>query len=319
MVKAPQVHFNIDGLRTREDTLFGSASDENNVPSHQSLLRLRLSTWDGGKLTSWPTGELKEKHPEVGFPVGAELYLGFGPLAYDKATKGTALGTNGGNKRTAIDDKSAVALRLLFPDEHTTDLQNTLQLAAWFGTLGSRARNGWGSLQIAHQHLKPLTRQNLERIGITRPLQECLTMDWPHAIGESRGAPLVWKTRVEGSWRQVMKELARIKIAFRTQPALSLKGVVAGAFSKRHLLAYPITHHAVAGTSWGGQGRLANQVRFKVLREEEQLVGVIVHVPCSLPEEMARNLPAYTRANLDQQDVWEAVHTVLDNNANRLV
>ena len=64
-----------------------------------------------------------------------------------------------------------------------------------------------------------------------------------------------------------MKELARIKIAFRTQPALSLEGVPKGTFAKRHLLAYPVTQHAVSSSGWGNQGRLANQLRFKVANQ----------------------------------------------------
>lgn len=319
VVKARELNFHVDRLRVAEETLFGTAaSDSVHSPSHQSLLRLRLSAWEHGKLTSWPAGELKETHPEVGF-VGAELYLGYGPLTHDKPNKGAGLRTNGGIKRTAIDEKSQVTLRLLLPDDHKSNIQTALQLAAWFGTLGSRARNGWGSLQIGHEHLKALTRNNLDSLAITRPLQQCLQLDWPHAIGEDQGGPLVWKTRVKGNWRQVMKELARIKIAFRTQPALSFAGIAKGSFSERHLLAYPVTHHAVNAPAFGGQGRLANQIRFKLLPEDKQLTGVIAHLPCSLPKEMADALPARNRASLDQQKVWKAVHAVLDNNATRLV
>lgn len=320
IVKSHETGLDVDRLRNAEESLFGAAASEG-IPgaSHRSLLRLRLSTWERGKLTSWPRGELKEKHPEVGFPVGTELYLGFGPLAYDKTSKATGLGKNNGFKRDAIDDKAAVTLRLCFPDQHHPALQSTMQLVAWFGTLGSRARNGWGSLRIAHEQFQPLTGENLQSLAVTRPVQKCLEVDWPHAIGEDNRGPLVWKTRVKGSWQQVMKELARIKIAFRTQPALSLDRVPDGTFSPRHLLAYPVTHHPVTATGWGGQGRLANQIRFKLLPEQGQLVGVIVHLPCALPAEMARALPPDARGSVDQHLVWQAVHSVLDQNAGRLV
>ena len=322
VVKAPQVRFNVAELRTAEGALFGSASDDGAEKSHRSLLRLRLSGWDEGKLTSWPVGEPKEKHPEVNFPVGTDLYLGFGPLEYDKASKGSALGTSksSGQKRTAIDDKAKAELRLMFPASYEPELHTALQLVAWFGTLGSRSRNGWGALQMANEHLKPLTCTNLESLAVTRPLTECLQEEWPHAIGTDTTGPLVWKTRVTGDWRNVMKELARIKIAFRTQPALSLDGVAEGTVSGRHLLAYPVTHHGVFGTAWGGKGRLANQIRFKLLPEGNQLVGVIVHLPCRLPDEMASTLPPQERTNLDarQREIWQAVHAVLDNNAARL-
>lgn len=316
VVKAPQVRFHVAELRDAEDALFGSASDDGAAKkSHRSLLRLRLSGWDEGKLTSWPVGEPKEKHPEVNFPVGTELYLGFGPLEYDKANRGSALGTSSGQKRTAIDDKAKAELRLMLPVAYEPELHTALQLVAWFGTLGSRSRNGWGSLQMTNEHLKPLTRDNLKSLGVTRTLSECLQEEWPHAIGTDAKGPLVWKSRVTGDWRQVMKELARVKIAFRTQPALSLAGVAAGTFSSRHLLGYPVTNHSVNGLEWGGQGRLANQIRFKLVREGGHLIGVISHLPCCLPASMARQV------NMDeaiQLKVWQAVHAVLDANATRL-
>ena len=317
VVKAPQVRFNVAELRTAEGALFGSASDDGAEKSHRSLLRLRLAGWDEGKLTSWPVGEPKEKHPEVNFPVGTELYLGFGPLENDKASKGSALGTSksSGQKRTAIDDKAKAELRLMFPVAYEPELHTTLQLVAWFGTLGSRSRNGWGALQLTNEHLKPLTRANLGSLAVTRTLSECLQEEWPHAIGTDTTGPLVWKTRVTGDWRNVMKELARIKIAFRTQPTLSLAGVASGAFSGRHVLAYPVTRHSVNGSEWDGQGRLANQIRFKLFRENNQLIGVIAHLPCRLPAGMA----AQVRTDeTSQRSVWQAVHAVLDANATRL-
>ncbi len=316
VVKAPQVRYKLSDLRAAEGALFGTASDDGAVKSHRSLLRLRLSAWDDGKLTNWPPGEPKTSHPEVKFPVGSDLYLGFGPLEYAKGT-GTSLGVSksSGQRRTAIDDKAHAELRLMYPDAHGPELDAALQLIAWFGTLGSRSRNGWGSMQISHAQFEPLTRPSLETLRVTRSLADCLDEEWPHAIGKDSAGPLVWKTRVTGDWRQVMKELARIKIAFRTQPGLSLTNASPGTFSNRHLLAYPVTNHPVNGSEWGGQGRLANQIRFKLLRENNQLVGVIAHLPCRLPDSMARQV----RTDKDSQcEVWQAVHSVLDNNATRL-
>ena len=43
VVKAPQTGFDVDKLRAAEGGLFGAASDDGAVKSHQSLVRLRLS------------------------------------------------------------------------------------------------------------------------------------------------------------------------------------------------------------------------------------------------------------------------------------
>ena len=338
VVKAPQLDrpFNVDELRTAESLLFGAASDDGPEKSHRSLVRLRLTKdggggigWEDGALKQWPVGGGTVIHPEVKFPVGSDLYLGFGPIEYDKTSKSAKLAESksSGLKRTAIDDKARATLRLMFPAVHQTDLCAALQLAAWFGTVGSRSRNGWGALQLqlnsdCSNSPMPFTRSSIESLSVTRSLTSCLREDWPHAIGQDRDGPLVWRTRISGDWRQVMRELARIKIEFRTQPSLSLHGVAPGAFSARHLLAYPVTNHSVNGTDeWGGKGRLANQIRFKLLREGNQLFGVIVHLPCRLPTAMAAALPPQVRSGIDtlQLQVWQDVHAMLDQHATRLV
>ena len=320
VVRAPQVRFNVAALRTAETALFGAASDDGAVTSHRSLLRLRLSGWDEGKLASWPVNEPKETHPEVGRPIGTELYLGFGPLEYDKASKGVALSTSksSGRKRSAIDDKSKAELRLIFPTAYETELRSAAQLVAWFGTLGSRSRNGWGALQMENEHLVPLTQASLASLTVTRPLTECLQEEWPHAIGRDSAGPLVWRTRVTGDWRQVMRELARIKIAFRTQFHFESGGGNA-RIERRHVLAYPVTNHNPP--AWGTKERLANQLRFKVSRVADgKLEGVVVHLPCKVPDELLQKLGQQGRKFVrdNEVEVWPAVHAVLDKNASRL-
>lgn len=307
VVKAPHhtVAFDVGRLRSAENALFGSAADEAGAESSQSRVRLRLSTWDDGALTSWPAGEQRVPHPEAGRQVGAELYLGYGPR-------------NAGH--TAIDHDATASIRLSVPVEDIADLCHALQLAAWFGSIGSRSRNGWGSVQFSGDRLKPLSRSNLESLGVVQRLDACLRREWPHAIGSDRRGPLVWTTPAKANWRQVVRDLAEVKIAFRTQSALSLHGVRDGTFSDRHLLAYPVTHHRVRGETWGNSGRLANQIRFKLLRETAGVRGIIVHLPCSLPREMANELPPQVRRDLDdlQMKVWPKVHEVLDQRLTRL-
>lgn len=321
VVKAPQVRFNVDELRAAEGRLFGTASDDGAEKSHQSMLRLRLSEWDEGKLTSWPTGEQAEFHPEVGEQgrkVGAELYLGYGPLGIQARQTNLNSIRDSDKRRTAIDDKASAELRLMFPVTYSEELQTALQLVAWFGTLGSRSRNGWGALQMTHEHLKPLTRVNLESLAAMRPLADCLKEEWQHAIGRDGAGLLVWKTRVTDNWRQVMKELARVKIAFRTQFKFE-SGRDGARIERRHVLAYPVTNHNPR--AWGTQERLANQLRFKVARTTDgKLEGVIVHLPCKVPDDLLHKLDVrdqqFIRTN--ELAVWQAVHAVLDNNATRL-
>jgi CRISPR-associated protein Cmr1 len=324
VVHAPKVHFNVDDLRRDEGRLFGVAADGGD--SRQSLVRFRLSRWQPGRLTQWQGSKPGVFHPEVGaggMKVGEDLYLGYGPVTYETGA-GTVFAKVKGaeNRRSAISEGMHETLTLSVPDAYVAEIGLAMCLAAWFGTLGSRSRNGWGALHIEPAGDTPaipdLTATGLK--AVLRPLDQCLTLDWPHAIGTDGNRPLVWRTAPKDSWREVMKQLAQIKIAFRTQPALSFSMVAPGQFGARHLLGYPATHHNVNGSGWGNQGRLGNQLRFKVTKQDAQWQGVIVHLPCRLPAEMVAVLPHYQRNNLDEtaRTAWRAVHTVLDQNANRV-
>ncbi len=301
---------NIDSLRKIEGDLFGVAANDGGE-SRQSQVRLRLDgAWEQGRLAQWPAGEGRVKHREVGQSgqdVGAELYLGYGPLNYERGA-GTSLNTvrGSGTKRSAIEPGAQPAnMKIAAPDGFPLD--ELTQLIAWFGTLGSRSRNGWGSLGI--EGVTQPGKEDALLARIARPLEDCMKQDWPHALGSDGKGLLIWITAPRANWREVMKELAGVKIAFRTQPRLSLEGVRDGAFGDRHVLAYPVTHHTVS--AWGRDGRLANQLRYKVLKQGSQFIGMAFHLPCALP------LPQGPTA-ARQIDVWHAVHAVLDNKMTRL-
>jgi CRISPR-associated protein Cmr1 len=322
VVYAPKVNFNVSDLHREEGWLFGAAADD--AGSRQSRIRLRLSGgWNSGDYTTLEDSG-RVCHPEVqqggppcndgpGRQIGANLYLGFGPVGVGGLSRPPAIAPN---------PEKGNILKVMAPRTEASVLIQAIELSAWFGTLGSRSRNGWGSLQFEGiddtPAIQPLSVAALA--GVLRPLDECLQLDWPHAVGVDPHGPLVWKTALAGSWRHVMKELARIKIAFRTQPALSLAAVAPGHFSPRHLLAYPVTHHRVNGPGWDNKGRLGNQLRFKVFNDGNQWYGVIVHLPCGLPTQMSDVLPPHQRNSLAKTalQTWKQVHNVLDQNLDRV-
>lgn len=348
---ASKVNYDVARLRHDEAALFGSASDATGGESGKSLVRMRLDRWSPGSLEQWqPCGTVR--HPEVGQSgqnVGADLYLGYGPLGYERH-RGTVLSTvkGMGTKRTAVEvNRVSATLRLYFPDDCEPELRQVIQLIVWFGTLGSRSRNGWGSLDIDSESIEPLTRAAL--IGFSRPLEKCLHLEWAHAIGsDAQGHPLVWTTKPGRDWREVMKELAGIKIALRTEPQLlSLTGKPDGNVSARHVLAYPLTNHAALGpvdvqaneagwvdldkqtkrpkTDKHGKYiqsvRLANQIRFKVAKaDRNKFRGTIVHLPCKVPDELVNKLSSTDQKFIRNNElaVWQAVHNVLDREAMRL-
>lgn len=292
---AQELDYRVDTLRQREAALFGVAAD--GADSHQSLLRLRLSHWDDGKLKSWQsTGTVK--HPEVPAAVGSDLYLGYGPLTFVKGA-GTAIKNN-----AAINAGESAALRVAVPAEHAAHIQTALWLMDRFGTLGGRSRNGWGSfsLQPAHENTAALAG-NLP----TQPWQAALGRDWPHAIGTDDQGALLWQTAPFADWKQLMQELARLKIGLRTQFGFTTgKGNPAINPENRHWLSYPVTNHSVR--TWDRNARLPNSLRFKVRpapSDPKKVVGVILHMPCLPPPAFYPKLQAI-------EGVWQAVHGFLD-------
>lgn len=328
-----------------ENNLFGTASEDSHVRSGRSRLNIRLSKWNQGTMSQWEScGNVYHPDARGGRNIGADLYLGYGPLIYEKGSTVLSRARETNIQRTAIMPVvEKEKLTLSFPSEYKTDLLQALQLIVWFGTIGGRSRNGWGSLMFnlsGNKPLfKPLNRSNLQNLNVCRSLEDCLRLDWPHAVGKDDKGPLVWKTKVQGDWRSVIKELARIKIAFRTNISdeFSFRGKTDGQLTGLHILAYPVTHHAVLG--WerenGAPGkdkqgyyiqseRLANQIRFKVIPAKDNKVeGVIVHMPCGVPKNLLYKLDQFSPSDKsfiqsNESAIWKEVHKILDREAIRL-
>ena len=314
IANASRCGFNHSTLAKAEAEVFGAASDEGQG-SHRSRIQIRLSQWSAGNVVNWPDDTII-KHPEVTAnngqlrPIGAHLYLGYGPLTYNN--RRTSLENQDGHKWTAIDSaQECPLLTLRYPDEW---LDNALKLLHWFGTLGGRSRNGWGSLHLEPQADTPalpdLSKAALQ--PFLRDWTECLNLEWPHAIGRDERGSLVWVSKTEhANWSDAMKELAQLKIKFRTALKFTKPK---GDFDDRHILAYPVTHHPV--NEWGNMGRLANQLRFKLVRQQNgRHKPIVFHLPCGFP---TPTLKKHNGIELDvapeqQEKVWKAVHGVLEH------
>lgn len=311
VVVAKEHHYDWKKIRESEGRLFGHAWLDNGSWAMRSRVRIKLEQQNPGTLSKWVNSPVSDKitHPEVKDrntgnlrPMAPETYLAYGPLHFrDGLTHAPAIKANETNRLT-----------LIYPKEYQEIFNDGMQLIHWFGTLGGRSRNGWGSLHIqgdgfqGNQTLKaaiPLFH------SITRSLSECLILDWPHAIGTDDQGLLIWQTPERDNWQLVIKDLAQIKIKFRTD--LPFPNTAPGGFEQRHLLAYPVTHHKI--NDWGNTGRLANQLRFKVVRTAgNNFTGIIVHLPCALPSEMSQGL-RNTPTNQQQIEIWQKVHNSLNS------
>ncbi len=299
---AAEQKFQVDlgKMRELEGRLFGNAWLEKQVgrqtesAASRSLVRMRLSRWVPGARRDWQGLEPRPVvHPGVQQPIGAHLYLGYGPLIYDKNQRGTAL-----KAPPAIQEGENAYFSLAFPESEQNVIERALLLMELFGTAGGRSRNGWGSFRLIPEGsiLPPATLP-------LRDWQEALELDWPHCIGKDSGGKLIWRTEnTYADWKELMRDLACLKIALWTQfpwgqttPDL------------RHWLSYPVTNHPVS--LWQAVNlRLPNSLRFKVRcvdGDSKRLIGVIYHMPCSPP-------PAFNPNPAVLKQVWQQVHRLLD-------
>ncbi|GAB4119762.1 MAG: hypothetical protein Fur0026_10250 [Sideroxydans sp.] len=288
-------HFDLEQMRQEEGKLFGNAWLDNNFS--KSLVRLRLEHWKTGTLAKqhWQALE-KVAHPEVRQQAPADLYLGYGPVILPRNAQTPTLKSN-----AAIQAGETNQLSLAVPDEAAPLIEQALWLMDRYGTLGGRSRNGWGSYSLL-----PLPSGEGWGEGkavAMRNWQECLQLDWPHALGQDRKGALIWQTAPHADWKALMKTLAVLKIGLRTYFKFTT-GKDAPKPEERHWLSYPVTNHSVK--PWGGNARLPNTLRFKVRPTADgQLVGVIFHIPHLPPATFTPNREAVER-------VWTQVHQFLD-------
>jgi len=327
IVKAPQTGFRVegpDGLRAAESTLFGSASDDYGEKSHQSLVKLRLKHWDQGQLDNsrWPRREIaKIPLGKPGQGIRADLYLGFGPVTPASMKKGLAEFV-----RLAIEpQKQRNELTVFFAqaasDEQIDEVRQAIRLASWFGGIGSRSRNGWGSITLQGDAIPRLPHSVGDLTPYCQAFRGCFGIgrDWPHAIGLDRLGPLVWVGKKGGeelkNWREAVFFLASLRRDIR---------VAAKRFgrsediSANQLIAYPVTQSN--NRKWGSDERMAGSLRFKVIETGKGLVPIAIHLPCAVPRVLFDKLSPSDQRWIDanQLDIWAAVHEDLSKKMNRL-
>jgi CRISPR-associated protein Cmr1 len=294
---------NLNQMRAAEGWLFGAAADAGD--SRQSQVRLRLDRWEAGKLKNWQS-LTTVPHPEVGRPVGSDLYLGYGPLTFEAGKTAIKKG------KTAIDAGERATLRIALmagvPKAELDHITKAISLINLYGTLGGRSRNGWGSFALSPLDGTPAISSSLDP-SLSRPWLEALRLDWPHAIGQDEKGVLIWQTEVAADWKNTMKQLAEIKIALRTQFKFPDRRPPHPEPLARHWFSYPITKHVT--DKWPRNARLPNSLRFKLRpadRELSKLLGVIFHIPCFPPPEFK---PSEHRRDIET--MWKKVHASLDN------
>ncbi len=325
---AGEAQYDVDELRVAENRLFGSASDDGGNGSGKSRVRLRLSEWKHGRLENdqWPGGTLNRVTTtrDGRGSVRSDVYLGFGsvlPPSKKQKRKSIEL-----QSPPAIAPGDSVELNVqVMDDKDLKWIEKTIHLVHAFGVLGSRSRNGWGSLAVlptGDTAFKPVTEVDSLRY-VVRPIHKCFSETWPHAIGlDDNNVPLIWKGKQDfASWHGAIDFLAEVKVAIR-RAAKDFAGDGVGGI---HLLGYP------AGEKWTvkewdayndkKQMRYACPLKFKVIELDRNRLRVIaVHLPHSLPDDLMELLTTNQKNWFMEKQpyVWKRIHQVLDRKIGRI-
>lgn len=271
-----------------EGDLFGSVLDESKACA--SKVRLELRPGDDFRIDQSGLNFGQTPHPEVrAKSVSNALYLGYGPVS----THGV---------KTYIAPDSKAELTLCLPKNCVPELLLVLAYIDAFGTLGSRCRNGWGSLALSGDDFNRESWINFN----AKDWHELVngTRQYPTHLGKDDKGLLCWELKLPPKdWQAGMKALAEIYMNLRTSINIAPNGP-----QKRHILGYPVTHHNIP--NWGdGTGRMPSQLRLMVKRNEENhLVGRILHLPHRLPK------PWEPQRLGQETEVWQAIHQRLDKN-----
>lgn len=271
-----------------ERDLFGSVLDESKACA--SKVRLELRPGDDFRIDQSGLNFGQTPHPEVrAKSVSNALYLGYGPVS----THGV---------KTYIAPDSKAELTLCLPKNCVPELLLVLAYIDAFGTLGSRCRNGWGSLALSGDDFNRESWINFN----AKDWHELVngTRQYPTHLGKDDKGLLCWELKLPPKdWQAGMKALAEIYMNLRTSINIAPNGL-----QKRHILGYPVTHHNIP--NWGdGTGRMPSQLRLMVKRNEENhLVGRILHLPHRLPK------PWEPQRLGQETEVWQAIHQRLDKN-----
>jgi CRISPR-associated protein Cmr1 len=292
-------------LLAAENKLFGSPDEEH---GGRSLVTVEVN----GDLQCFPIGGFPEgniiRHDEVknrhGNPMNIDrfLYLGYGPIARAGVLKNEGKG--------AFIPGQIFKLFVTSQENVLRSLHTTINCLQFFGAIGGRSRNGWGSFSV-HTDKIPVSSDNQLFQQIAVDWQICFSCDFPHRLGLQGQQALLWRCQNRhNDWEGVMNELAEIYLKVRLAHSFQGGGPHTTP-QARHALGYPSgNRHGV--TSWDNGGRHGSALRLIVRKEADGHRGYILHLPHLFSKKMWPN------GKQQQVEIWRKVHTDLDKLCRRV-
>jgi len=297
---------NADELFDKESALFGNA--EEGVGKSQIRVSIQSKTVEV-KTDRLPSGGPPIPHPEVNFrgnsTVNSIAYLGgMGILAPD-----------GNPRKSYLNVSGRFQCSVAYPERLAGQIVPALGLFKEFGTVGSRSRNAFGSLDV---NFKIASTRS---VGVLTDWGDLFGQDYPHGLGKDNQGLLGWESRETfDRWNVAFHALAEAYINLRTRAnpifAFPTQRHSHQEPTNRHLLGYPVTNHSVDAVGWKSNGRHASALRFAIKPDKNhpsQLRIVVLHIPHAYSNEMMNENNGWPIRR--QQEVWSKVHEYFDQHA----
>lgn len=267
--RAQRAHLSPEDLRQKEGDIFGSAGDRRACKSSFSLLLAGEELKFSREPLPWNDHVRVRVERSSGREVSASLleYLAYGTFEWDRDSKRNVL------LRDYIAPGSRFRVVLRFRDPAQMDeVLKALHAFCLFGTLGARARNGYGSFKIIGVEGPEVAKKVLAVQVPDREVMEelCAGSGVPPFSAFCRGARL-FKTRGRcDSWDRCLAELAR---AYR-EARLSLER--RHAYGRRQYVGAPIV---VEKEQVSVMDRRAKPYFLRVHLEKGGYVGYVLYLP----------------------------------------
>ncbi len=197
--------------------------------------------------------------------------------------------------------RTNLRLSLFCPSGAAESIKKALFFIHLFGTLGSRSRNGWGSISIQPQNFKFIPQSYFPQpvsIGTVVNIHK----NYPFCIGKDEKGMLCWQTAERyRSWNSAFEDLARIYHILITrlnkddkQYKTKWRNVFGYATSNSRLPSQILLKVCFV------KGKTANGVL------QQQYYGQIVHVPYNIPNWNEKK-------DGKQMEAWEYIHGFFDD------
>jgi CRISPR-associated protein Cmr1 len=298
-------HLTPDRLLENEQALFGGVHENKarDMTAGRSLVDIAVfgDVRTESKNTSPSIG--KEVNPEAGGKkVSMAAYLGMGPVHF----KGTY-------EKQPISAGESFQMTITWPRKNQEEILDALSFFAHFGCLGSRSRNGWGSIRLVPANKKgtgiKLTSlpELYEKYGKNIDIIFASEKQYPFYLGwrkrQGKDFPLLWQIAVTDRWENAMHEAAKSYMDIRQ--TLPFPQGRPGGVQKRHILGYPVTGHPVA--QWDrNNGRMPSQLRIIIRKTGDKFQSWFLHLPHRIAQQWDMNLG-------NEMVIWQGIHQQLDN------